>query len=1124
MFEKIIHWFAHNHLLTNIMTIGCILGGIIFWQLTNKEEMPDITFNFVRVSAVYPGASPQEVEYFVAKPLEEAIQSLDGINEVTTAISQGACSLSIEISPDVDDLDRMGTEIRAAVLDVKLPDEVEDQPSVRIFRTSQRAVIDIHFINTNAVLLDFNQRRAIHEAALSLKDRLTILPSVSEVNWSGKLLEEVRIHLKPEKLLEYNLSISSVISALKRNSVRFPLGSIEINKLSDWNGDRQTAQKSPVPGKKPDGSENMQPEKPKTSAAGKGGQSSGELKVSLSGELNSVEKLQELILQGSFEGNLVRLKNVAEIVRTFEDVTTIRKVNGFEAVTLTVQKSSDKGIIAAVDEIRETVERYRNTGLKNSPITVIPDDDGSIPVKDRLSLIASNGIFGFGLILFMLFLFLNFKAGFWVAMGIPFSFCFTMIVSSLAGYTINNMTLAAVIIVMGMVVDDAIIIAENITRYKDSGMPENEAVVKGTSYVLLPVLASVITTCVAFIPILFMEGRHARFSSVIPPIIFFMLGGSLYESILILPSHLHLHLPEGVAGLIKKFKMYAGKKKKKTVLLTDNPEDAAIDHKDMHTHPSDERHWFHAVEDRYGILLHIVLGHKKVVFLFFAVLLGLSIWLFSGTMKFVLFPNEEATTLMLVGSVPPGTRRFVTAEILQPVEAVLHRRLGREVISYRTDIARGRRGSAVRENEFLININLVPRDKRRISLNKLRTEWETAFKTVPGLSRINFHTRRFGSTSGSVFEIAVQDNDDEVRSAAAQELVYGLQTMGGFGNPEIETEYRDPEITMELNRDMITRLNVNLEDIGPTLRAVLTGTTVFTYPDRNEDIRYKVGIHPSALGSFKNITTIPVANKGRYLVPLGSVLNMTTNHTANTINRIDYKRTTMIYAELGTNRIKSQSSKNITSPVELAGHAEQTIFSDILAKYPSLSMHFRGEVKNTRESSGSLSKSVIFVIFLIYLILALVFNSLTRPVIIMITIPFAAIGIIIAYRLHGIVNFGFFTAIGALGLAGVVVNDSIVMINKLDKESDNSVHGNSISERVANLAKTRLRAIILTTVTTVAGLLPTAYGIFGYDSMMSEMMLAMAWGLLFSTLLTLLLIPAIYCGWKELLLKIHENK
>ncbi|MBN1899390.1 MAG: efflux RND transporter permease subunit [Spirochaetes bacterium] len=1044
MWEKVIEYFSRRHLLTNFIVLVVFICGIFLWHKTGKEEMPDVSFDFLRISASYPGASPEDVEHFITKPIEDEIRGVDGVYSVKSTSSVGRCSISVELEPGNPDRDETITEIKDIVLNVDLPAELPDDPSVREFKTTRRAIIDVALINTNKHLLDNESRHLLQTYALALENQLLNLSEVNSINRSGYLKPEIQIKAYPEKLIRYNIPFNKVMNEIIKNNVRQPAGSID---------DKQ------------------------------------ESKVTLVAEMDNVEKFKKLIVQGTFEGQAIRLSQIAGVTNGFEKTDSIIKINGHEGLFLNVVKSSSYGILEAVDAVKATVENFQKNSLKNSPVKVVLLDNESISVRKRLSLIGTNGAIGFTLILIMLFLFLDARSSFWVAMGIPFTFCFTMIIVNLMGYTINNITLSAVIIVMGMIVDDAIVVSENISRLKSQGMAEDKAVVKGTSFVFLPVVASIVTTCVAFLPLFAFSGRFAQMTKFIPPIVFIMLGASLFESIFILPAHMNLHWPKPLRSIFAMtlqpvFQNLLGKRKQRK---KENFE---------------KRHWFHAVEDIYGKIIYRILKYKAIVFAVFFALLIISAFIFTKKMKFVLFPNEETTQLHLVGEAPEGTKRYDTADLSKPVENIFDSYMGKEVIGFRTTIAQSRRGGAVEENKMSMNIEILSREERDKTMNQLLKEWNDKLKNIKGFTKLEFSKQRWGQSSGSPIEIRIQENDNMKREKVSDMLAILMRQHKSLTNVEIERPMKNPEYKVDLQRDKVKRLGINPESIGSTLRALLEGTVLYELTGGDEKVDVRFTAIEQAKNNIYKVLNVPVENEGNYLVPLTDIVNIQKIVTPNAINREDLKRTTTIFAGINE-RIRQ-------TPLEIAEYFEKNIFPRIMSQFPTTVLSFAGEVKDTRESKSDFSIAIILVIFLIYIILALLLNSLYKPIIIMMAIPFGAVGIILAFWLHGMTVFGFFAGIGALGLAGVVVNDSIVMLAKLEKEFDKKKHKELSDKQIADIAKTRLRAVLLTTLTTVAGLLPTAYGFAGYDAMLAEMMLALAWGLLFGTFITLILVPSLY--------------
>ncbi|MBU2574774.1 MAG: efflux RND transporter permease subunit [Elusimicrobia bacterium] len=1031
--EKILAYFVNRHLLTNLMFLAVFLAGLIAYRNIRKEEMPDIAFDFVRVSASYPGASAEQVEHFVTKPFEEQVRGLDGVYRVTSTSSEGSARVSVELEQDYPDKEQAIMDIRNAVLDAKLPDEVRDEPKIRVFKTSKRAIIDICLYDASRHLLDLASRKRLQEYAYSLETQLSNLPQVNSVNKSGYLKEEIRIMLDPAKLRKFDIPFSRVMQEVKANHIRQPAGNIE-------------AMREP--------------------------------KVTLLSELDTSAKLNDLIVQGGFEGQAVRLKEVAAVFEGFEKNRSITKVNGHEAIILNVVKNSSSGILDSINAVHKMVKAFKSN-IKGASIEIITLDDESFDLKNRLSLIVINGSIGFVLILILLFSFLNFKSGFWVALGLPFTILFTLAGMTLIGYTINNITLAAVILVMGMVVDDAIVVAENISRLSSKGMAPEEAAIKGTGMVFMPIVASIVTTCVAFSALFFFEGRFAKMNKYIPAVIFLMLGASLFESLFILPSHMRFEIP-----LIKRL---AGRFRK--------------------TKEAAKRHWFEAVEDVYEKILLRVLRFKSLVFLGFILLALFSAYIAKSKMKFVMFPREETREILITGEGEASSDRYATARLTTLVENIIKPYIGKEAVGFRTQIARSRHGGAVQENRFRISVEIVTKEDRKKSADDIIGEWQKGVSGLTGINNIKFSKSRWGQSSGSPIEVVVQENDNSLRQEVSSRLAEEMKKHGSLENVEIEQPLEVPEYKISLNREKIKRLSINSADISATIRAALQGTILYTLTGGDEEIDVRFTCIEAAKDNIEEILDIPIGNRGDYLVPLRDIVSVKSVNTPNSIERKEGKRITRIFSDIRKNSGKT--------PMDIAEYFEARVFPEILGKYPTSLINFEGEVQDTRESKGDFIVAIVFIIVLMYFILVLFFGSLVRPLFIMATIPFGVIGVIIAFWLHGKLLFGFFAAIGVLGLSGVVINDSIILIDKLDNNYDGSKDKKESIFQISSIAKTRLKAVTLTTLTTVAGLFPTAYGLAGYDAMLAEMMLALAWGLIFGTLITLVIVPCIYGASKD---------
>ena len=468
---------------------GLMALAVLSWHQIGKEEMPEFSMEWIRISIRYPGATAKDIELLVTKPVEEKIKGISGLSEVAATSSYGTSSFRISFEPKLSNLQEKVQEVKDAVNSATLPREADD-PVFRQFRSSEKAIIDIGIYLKGVELLDTSSRMKLQEYALAFKNKILSQTEVSGISTTGYLRPELQIKVDPDKLSKFELSINQIKNQILQKNIRRSIGSLEDENESD---------------------------------------------VTVVSELENEKSLQNVIISSGFSGHKVKLHQVSRVGPGFEKNTAITKVQGHEGIIFNVQKNASIDIITAQKAVLKFVDTFKTSNQKAGIEFVIIDDE-SYDVRNRLSLIGKNGLIGFLLILIVLFIFLDLRSGIWVAMGIPFSLAFTLIMAIVMGYTVNNMTLAAIIIVLGIVVDDAIIVAENISRSSRPG--DIPAATTATQEVVTPIIASILTTCAAFIPLYFFSGRFGLFVRYIPALIFLMLLASLIESFFILPSHM----------------------------------------------------------------------------------------------------------------------------------------------------------------------------------------------------------------------------------------------------------------------------------------------------------------------------------------------------------------------------------------------------------------------------------------------------------------------------------------------------------------------------------------------------------------------------------------------------------
>lgn len=1007
--KNTIDYFINNALVANVIFIAIFIIGAFAWNNIGKEELPEFESNWVSINTIYPGATPEEVELSVTKVLENELKSVSGIEEIKTISTQGSSQLQIIIDDSYPNTSQVYQSIQEAVQRTTFPVDVRELPTIRQFKSSEKAILDIGIYLKGQKSLDDIQRAKLQGYVLNFEDQLSSLKEVSSIEKSHYLKPKLNILVSLNDLKDNELSLWQVFKQIQSAHIRYPLGALF---------DKE------------------------------------ESRVSLNNELNNPRDLKNVVIQSNYSGHGKKLEDIcSKIENSFERTNSIFKVNGHEAIFLNVKKSSSVDILSANKKIIDFIENIKQ---KNKNIEIVLMDDESYAVKNRLEIISINAIVGFLLILVVLFIFLDLKTGFWVALGIPFSLAFTLIFALISGYTVNNMTLAAIIIVLGVVVDDAIIIAENISRLRKEGLSFSEAATLGVHQVAKPIIASIITTCLAFIPLLFFDGFFGKLIIYIPLIVCLMLFGSLFESLFILPSHL------------------------KNI-------------------SNDKRNdWFEKFEKLYEKFLYKVLERKIMILLPFIIFIVIGGILFKTKMNFVMFPREESKEVFIKIKTPLGTDRNQTSIIISELEQFISSDK-KNVVGVSSSIGLSRRGGETKENEASILVEVKPVDERILPLTKLIENWKQFSDKNKQLESVNYLRGRWGHSSSNAIEILVQENNDQKRYELTEKISNILSKDLELIDVEIDRPLLKKEFVFKLIQPNLLRYKIPIESIKTTLRSFLDGGLLYTINLGDEDVDVVLSVEKNFKKDVKNLLKLEIENAEGNLISLSKLVQVKSINKPINITRIDYKRSTMIYANL-----KKESK---LTALKVADILEKNYFPKLNLDTSIIS--FKGEIEDSRQAKGQFLYSIFIVIFLIFLVLLVIFNSLLKPLIILSIVPFGLASIVYILLLHNMSVYGFFSLVGALGMIGVVVNDAIVMISRLEENAKND------DEKISKIAATRLRPIVLTTLTTVVGVLPTAYGFAGHDSMLSEMMLVMGWGLAFGTMITLFYVPVVYSLFKN---------
>ena len=1024
--RKFAEFSIKNSLFVNLLSAVLIIAGVLSLFHLRREAFPPVSFDVVTVTTYFRGSSSEKVEKLVTTPLEKELKEVDNIDEITSSSNDGVSLIYLKISGGVKDKNKVVTDIQKAVDRVtNLPQDVDERPVVTEVTSGEIPIIKVAL---SGKLTEFKLRTLADD----LKDLLEDIEGVSSVERTGWRDEEYWVQPDINKMVKFHISFSELAGALGRQNVDTPGGKLK------------TAKK--------------------------------EYSVKVKADFKNKEDIENTVIRGNDLGNWVRVKDVAVVKDTFEDDVVLNKVLGTRAITLVVIKRENGDILKIVDNINRIIKQFKKNALPELKISSFYDM--SYYVKRRLGVLRFNGFIGLILVVWVLFMFLHPIPAAFTALGIPIAMFTTFWVMDLIGLSINLITMFGLILVLGMVVDDGIIISENTYRYIEKGLPPKEAAIKGTSEVILPVLATIFTTIAALSPLMFMKGLIGRFVKYIPFVAIIALSASLIEAFIILPSHL-----ADFAHPIKK-----------------------------EANGKSERKWFQYILKKYNRLLDISLRNRYKVISGVSFAFIVSIILIKFFLPFVLFSSKGVEQFSVRMEAKPGVSLEETNRLIKKVEDFVSTIPAKYMDTYETTVGRlmedrGYDPNAKQGSNFAqINVYLTPSGKRdktahqiikgiKPGLNKIFKELETK-----GVKKLYFQEFKEGPPVGGAVDVRVRGTKFPMLKKIAGKIENYLYTLKGVSSIADSYDLGNKEINVIVDENKSAQNYLTNSDIAFAIRCAFSGAVATTIKrsKAEKEIRVLVRLPKSQRNSMDVFNKIIVRNRFDNIIPLKAVAKIEHSQELRSIKHLDGKRFVSVTADVDNRNMTSMKVNNIL----------RDKFNNLGLKYPGYTLRFSGENKETMESLMSLLKAFLIAVLIIYLILATLFGSLLQPFIVMLTIPFALIGVVIAFVIH-FEPISFLALLGLVGLCGIVVNDSIVLVdfvNKLRRENKNM----SLVDVLKEAGTMRLRPVILTTITTVAGLGTVAYGIGGMDPFLRPMALAISWGLLFATFLTLVVIPCVY--------------
>ena len=1010
--KSLFQFFTERHLLVNSITVMILLLGIYTVFKINLEEFPNAETNMVMVNTSYKGASPADVELEVTNEIEDALNEVTGIKTMSSTSAENSSVIRIEIDED-EDADQVYNDIVDAVNGVNdLPDDADD-PVINQMNPKMKSILWLGFTSEK---MDYRElRNYVH----TFENKVIDLPGVASVSLSGYLDREIRIEVSPDQMEKYGVSMTEVMQAIEKRNIRSSGGTLE----------SYTDQKN----------------------------------VITLAKFQDPMEVEDVIVESYDNGAVVRIKDIATVTDGFEEASTIHRFNSETTIALRVTKKASADIIDTANGVKTLMEKEQE-GMPEGMMDIMVTEDDSTGVEDKFNIVKSNGLMGLVLVFLVLVLFLNIGTSFWVAMGIPISLMGTMIFLPYFDLELDSLTMAAMVLVIGLIVDDAIVVAENIYQHRERGTSPLKAAVNGLYEVALPVVTTVLTTVLAFVPMLFIQGMIGKFIFVIPLTVILALSFSLIESLLILPSHVLPSLSKGKSKI-------TGRK------------------------------WFEPVRRHFRKIIYRVMEYRYVCIFAALIILGGLFYFAGNTMKFKLMDRgSNIENLSITLEMPIGTSLEATSEKMTEVEKILKSFPKTEISSYSATAGSGGHRSVQSGHLGTFTVYLPPSSEMTRSAYDIMNDLRSQLAEVQGTKRLALGMQVKGPPTGEAVEIMVKGADNDTRGVLVTEIMAFLEQVDGVYELDRDDKAGKDEINIILDYPMLARYGLTASDVSQTVRTAYDGQAATSTRYGDEDVDFRVILERNYRENMEYLEKLKVANNKGELINLGEVAEFVVQPALYAIYHEDGESAITVTGDV---------DETVITALEVMEKVQQEFNFTKMRDYPGIRIDIGGEAADSQQAMHDILVSFAMAAIGIYFLLMLLFNSFTQPVIVLLTIPFGMGGVILGFILHGVVQTSLFAGIGAIGLVGVVVNDALVMvshINGLLKEN------NDVSKRklIADGAANRLRPVILTTVTTVVGLMPLIYGIGGEDAMMGPMAMALGYGLLFASPVTLILLPCFY--------------
>jgi multidrug efflux pump subunit AcrB len=1018
----VVDFFARRPMLVNLLLVMIFLSGFMVTRSQVVSSFPALDTGIFYLTTAWPGAAAGDVELAVTVPLEEEILEIEGLDKLRSASMEGLSSLLIQANPDNsraqnrvfrDDLQRAIDRAYP-----RMPDDVPEKPLLVVEDPDRTPIMEI-------LIRGDVDEDVLRRAARRLQVELRQVDGVAGSDRLGYRRKEVRILLNPQRLQQLGIDAAEITRAISARNVRDSGGALD--------------------------------------------STTSERDVVTVGQFQHPKDVAEVIVRASGRDNFTRVRDIADVVVDYEDWMIQPLANGEPGISLLVKKTAQANGVAVAAELREFLKAQQ--ALMPPGVTLEVFNDTTRYARNMLEMLTSNALLGMLLVFVTLLAFFPFRFTVWVVIGIPTAMMLTFMFMPSFNITVNQLSISGVILMLGVLVDDAVVIAESIFREAERGKPPLQAAVDGTAVMAAPVLTSSATTVLAFMPLVFLSGIEGKYLWMLPAVVVMVLIASLIECKLMLPAHI-AHALHG--------RQRDGRK-------------------------SLSRQWFNPLERAYIWIMGHMFRHRVISFLTILTLAGAAALFSYHKLSLELYPEGDTDAITVQLELPLGTSFGTTRDRLRQLERDLLASLpqqdilaskitiGHHDLPNEASVTEGRQPSW-----GLIDVYLVRQSERTYTSTEIASRMRDFLVTQRDFLLARVVPQENSPPTGEAVELDIVGNSDD-RYLAAEQVTRFLRETPGVSR--VWTSYKRGKdiIDLQLKHELLANYGLTVQDVTRAVRVAFDGLLVEEMQTVDERIRFRLQYRQPEQGQLETLYGLVLINARGEPVLLRSVADFETKPAQATVFHYFGERTMTVYADIDKSRLSVAEINR-----KLANFLEQ---QNLRARYSQLNFVQGGEADRQQDALGNIASAALLSLAGILVLLVLLFNSVSQPVLVLLVIPLGILGVMIAFALQGLV-LSMSALAGITGLAGILVNDSLIMIDQLNRAR--SSDGTISSEVLVQTASTRLRPIFITTLTTVAGLYPVAYGLFGLNIVVAPLAMVMLWGVVFGSIITLFYLPSMY--------------